>query len=76
MIQELGDIHPLSTLPKLKMLSLLHSPVTHKQHYRKYVIFKIPTLKVLDFKKVKVQVNLLLPVQNVQKSEFHFTNFI
>lgn len=58
MIQELGDLNPLSTLPNLKVLSLLDNPVTKKQHYRKYVIFKIKPLKVLDFQKVKLKVSL------------------
>ncbi|KAK2722103.1 hypothetical protein QYM36_002602, partial [Artemia franciscana] len=52
-IQELADIDPLATLPKLTHLSLLHNPVTMKPHYREYVIFKIPQLRVLDFRKVK-----------------------
>lgn len=56
MMEELGDLKPLSSLPKLKMLSLLHTPVSHKQHYRKYVIFKIPSLTVLDFRKIKLKV--------------------
>ncbi|KAH9644276.1 hypothetical protein HF086_003775 [Spodoptera exigua] len=34
-ITELGDLDPLTTLPKLRTLSLLHNPVSNKQHYRK-----------------------------------------
>lgn len=56
MIQELGDINPLSTLPNLKILSLLQNPVAHKPHYREYVIFKLQALKVLDFRKIKLKV--------------------
>lgn len=59
MIQELGDIDPLATLPNLKMLSLLQNPVAHQQHYRSYVIYKLPQLKVLDFKKIKLKVSSL-----------------
>lgn len=33
--------------------SLLHSPSPGRQHYRLFAIHKIPTLKVLDFQKVK-----------------------
>lgn len=39
--------------PKLDFLSLVGNPVTRRQHYRLYTINKIPTLKVLDFQKVK-----------------------
>lgn len=39
--------------PKLEFLSLVGNPVTRRQHYRLYTIHKIPTLKVLDFQKVK-----------------------
>lgn len=60
MVQELGDIDPLATLPNLKMLSLLQNPVAHIQHYRAYVVYKLPQLKVLDFKKIKLKVNIEL----------------
>ncbi|OWR42167.1 U2 small nuclear ribonucleoprotein A [Danaus plexippus plexippus] len=33
-LSELGDLDPLSTLPKLRTLSLMHNPVANKQHYR------------------------------------------
>lgn len=39
--------------PGLEFLSLVGNPVTRRQHYRLYTIHKIPTLKVLDFQKVK-----------------------
>ncbi|XP_025416056.1 U2 small nuclear ribonucleoprotein A' [Sipha flava] len=54
-IQELGDLDPLASLPKLKMLSLLHNPVTSKDHYRLYVAHKIPQVRILDFRKVKLK---------------------
>mmetsp|Transcript_9263 Transcript_9263/g.13134 ORF Transcript_9263/g.13134 Transcript_9263/m.13134 type:complete len:285 (-) Transcript_9263:6-860(-) len=40
---------------KLEFLTLIGNPVTRRQHYRLYAIHKIPTLKVLDFVKVKQQ---------------------
>lgn len=52
-IQELGDIDTLSTLKNLSVLSLLNNPVTAKSHYRHYVIYKLPNLRLLDFSKVK-----------------------
>ncbi|KAI5749932.1 hypothetical protein M8J76_011512 [Diaphorina citri] len=54
-IQELGDLDPLSTLPKLKTLCLLHNPVINRPHYRLYVAFKLPQVKLLDFSKVKLK---------------------
>jgi U2 small nuclear ribonucleoprotein A' len=38
---------------KLESLSLLDNPVAAKAQYRLYVIYKIPTLKWLDFRKVQ-----------------------
>ncbi|GLI68001.1 hypothetical protein VaNZ11_012322 [Volvox africanus] len=52
-INNLQDIDPLATLPKLEHLSLHGNPVMTKPNYRLYVISKLPRLKVLDFKKVK-----------------------
>ncbi|KAK0393622.1 hypothetical protein QR680_000314 [Steinernema hermaphroditum] len=51
---ELGDIDPLATCPKLEYLTLIGNPLTHKAHYRLYVINKIPQVRVLDFKRVKL----------------------
>jgi len=38
------------------MLSLLHNPVASKEHYRLYVAHKIPQVRILDFRKVKLKV--------------------
>eukprot|EP00236_Picocystis_salinarum_P003191 CAMPEP_0183829092 /NCGR_PEP_ID=MMETSP0807_2-20130328/3129_1 /TAXON_ID=88271 /ORGANISM="Picocystis salinarum, Strain CCMP1897" /LENGTH=247 /DNA_ID=CAMNT_0026074299 /DNA_START=54 /DNA_END=797 /DNA_ORIENTATION=- len=52
-ISNLQDLDPLEVLHKLEMLSLLDNPVTKKPHYRLYAIYKIPSLRVLDFQKVR-----------------------
>ncbi|GMN49407.1 hypothetical protein TIFTF001_018570 [Ficus carica] len=49
----LAEIDPLASLPQLKFLSLLDNSITKKPHYRLYVIHKLPSLRVLDFIKVK-----------------------
>jgi len=49
----LSDIDNLADLPSLKRLSLLDNLITKKQHYRLYVINKLPHLKLLDFRKIK-----------------------
>lgn len=54
-LASLSEIDHLATLSKLELLSLLDNPVTEKLHYRLYTIFKIPSLKMLDFQKVKQQ---------------------
>ncbi|CAL1541396.1 unnamed protein product [Lymnaea stagnalis] len=52
-IKELIDIDPLGTVTTLKNLSLLGNPVVTKKNYRYYVIYKIPSLKILDFSRIK-----------------------
>lgn len=52
-VEDLGDLEPLTSLEKLTTLSLLHNPITAKQHFRLYVVYKLPQLKLLDFRKIK-----------------------
>nr|CAB3266442.1 U2 small nuclear ribonucleoprotein A'-like [Phallusia mammillata] len=54
-IQELSDIDHLSEFKKLEYLSLMRNPVTHRQHYRLYVVHKLPSVRVLDFRKVRLK---------------------
>ncbi|KAF5287806.1 hypothetical protein FQR65_LT12174 [Abscondita terminalis] len=54
-VEELADLDPLATLEKLSSLSLLHNPVTAKPHYRLYLIYKLPQLRLLDFRKIKLK---------------------
>lgn len=49
----LVEIDPLASLPKLQFLSLLDNNITKKPNYRLYVIHKLRSLRVLDFKKVR-----------------------
>ncbi|XP_021755553.1 U2 small nuclear ribonucleoprotein A'-like [Chenopodium quinoa] len=49
----LVEIDPLASISKLKFLSLLDNNITKKPNYRLYVIYKLKSLRVLDFKKVK-----------------------
>jgi len=52
-LQNLTDIDPLAELPNLRRLSLLENTISKKQHYRLYIIHKLPKLKLLDFRKIK-----------------------
>lgn len=54
-LQELGDIDALAGFKKLECLCLLNNPVVTKKHYRQYVIHKMPQVRLLDFKKVKLK---------------------
>lgn len=58
-IVNLVEIDPLASLPKLQFLSLLDNNITKKANYRLYVINKLKSLRVLDFKKVKIKVCFL-----------------
>lgn len=54
-LDELSDIEPLVSLEKLTSLSLMFNPITAKQHYRLYVVYKLPQLRLLDFRKIKMK---------------------
>jgi len=54
-IEELSQIDHIAALKTLQHLSLVDNPVTRKQNYRLYTIHKIPSLKVLDFRKIKLK---------------------
>lgn len=54
-LKELSDIDCLATLEHLTTLSLLHNPITAKPHYRPYLIHKLPNLRLLDFRKIKLK---------------------
>ncbi|KAF6163768.1 hypothetical protein GIB67_012127 [Kingdonia uniflora] len=51
----LVEIDPLASLTKLQFLSLLDNNITKKANYRLYVIHKLKSLRLLDFKKVKLK---------------------
>jgi len=55
LIAELGDLDALSTVATLETLSLLRNPVTTKKNYRYYVIHRVPQLRVLDFRRIKMK---------------------
>lgn len=55
-IENLADLDQLAELTNLHTISLLKNEVAKKNHYRHYLIFKCPSLKIIDFRKVKYQV--------------------
>lgn len=50
---ELADLDVLSTFHQLTFLVLLENPVTRKENYRYWVLFRCPAVRFLDYKKVK-----------------------
>ncbi|KAL0224823.1 hypothetical protein RCL1_002735 [Eukaryota sp. TZLM3-RCL] len=52
-ISSFDTITSLQTLPKLEELSLLNNPITTLEKYREKIIELLPSLKVLDFSKIK-----------------------
>ncbi|EAS35326.3 U2 small nuclear ribonucleoprotein A' [Coccidioides immitis RS] len=52
-IGELADLDPLKNLTRLTHLTVLENPVTRKEHYRYWVIWLLPSVRFLDYQKVK-----------------------
>ncbi|KAK6383070.1 uncharacterized protein PV06_05363 [Exophiala oligosperma] len=52
-VKELADLDGLSLCGKLTHLCLLENPVTRKEHYRLYLIWANPSLRFLDYQKVR-----------------------
>ncbi|ERS97781.1 hypothetical protein HMPREF1624_05952 [Sporothrix schenckii ATCC 58251] len=52
-LAELSDLDPLARLGRLTHLVLLDNPVTKREKYRYWVIWRCPTVRFLDFQKVK-----------------------
>ena len=65
-LSSLSEIDHLATLSKLELLSLTDNPVTEKEHYRLYVIFKIPSLKMLDFQKVSASCVCIYEIESAR----------
>lgn len=54
-IQEICDLETLFSIQTLRYLSLVKNPVVTRKNYREYVVFKMPRLRVLDFRKVSMK---------------------
>ncbi|OKL58219.1 U2 small nuclear ribonucleoprotein A [Talaromyces atroroseus] len=50
---ELADLDPLRNFARLTHLVLMENPVTRKEHYRYWVIWRNPHIRFLDYQKVK-----------------------
>ncbi|UNI21995.1 U2 snRNP complex subunit [Purpureocillium takamizusanense] len=52
-IAELADLDVLAKFARLTHLVLVDNPVTKKEHYRYWVLWRCPTVRFLDYEKVK-----------------------
>ncbi|OAQ86651.1 U2 small nuclear ribonucleoprotein A' [Purpureocillium lilacinum] len=52
-IAELADLDVLAKFSRLTHLVLADNPVTKKEHYRYWVLWRCPTVRFLDYEKVK-----------------------
>lgn len=57
-IQNLADLDPIAELKNLHTVSFMKNEVCLKPHYRLYLIHLLPSVKIIDFRKVKYQVLL------------------
>ena len=58
-ISELGDLEPLKEVKSLQYLTLTGNPVKEKKWYREWLIWRIPSLRVLDFQRIREKVRYL-----------------
>ncbi|KAG1801372.1 L domain-like protein [Suillus plorans] len=52
-IAELGDLEPLKEIKGLKYLALLGNPAREKKWYREWLAWRIASLRVLDFQRIR-----------------------
>ncbi|KAJ5757810.1 uncharacterized protein N7511_006504 [Penicillium nucicola] len=52
-LSELVELEGLRTLTKLTHLTLMENPLTRKENYRYWVIWRVPSVRFLDYRKVK-----------------------
>jgi len=51
-LKDFADISPLAGFKKLEYLTLTGNPIASLKNYRHYVLNAIPTLRVMDFKRI------------------------
>ncbi|SPC63344.1 related to U2 snRNP protein A` [Ustilago sp. UG-2017b] len=52
-ISDLSELVHLAKCSKLEHLTLMGNPVGREQHYRNFVIWKLPQVRVLDFQRIR-----------------------
>lgn len=56
-IASFAQLAPLARFPQLEYLTLIGNPIAREKYYREWVVWKVKTVRVLDFKRVKDQVS-------------------
>ncbi|KAN0064339.1 U2 snRNP complex subunit [Thecaphora frezii] len=54
-IQDLGEVANLAKLKSLEYLTLMGNPISREKNYREFVVWKCPSVRVLDFRRVRQQ---------------------
>jgi U2 small nuclear ribonucleoprotein A' len=54
-LAQLMHLEPLRACTQLRYLSLLDNPIVHVEHYRLWVVWRLPQLRVVDFTRIKEQ---------------------
>ncbi|RKP10137.1 leucine-rich repeat-domain-containing protein, partial [Thamnocephalis sphaerospora] len=54
-LAELSDVASLGTFKELEHLVLIDNPVSRREHYREFLIWRCPSLRVIDFQRVRDQ---------------------
>lgn len=52
-ISDLSELAHLAKCSRLEYLSLMGNPVSREKHYREFLIWKLPQVRVLDFQRIK-----------------------
>ncbi|KHJ91014.1 leucine Rich repeat-containing domain protein [Oesophagostomum dentatum] len=67
-ITELGDIDPLANCKNLEYVTFIGNPITHKTNYRNYIIYKLPSVRVIDFKREREAARKMFKGKKGQKA--------
>ncbi|EPQ27839.1 uncharacterized protein PFL1_04584 [Pseudozyma flocculosa PF-1] len=54
-LQDLGEVASLAKLRSLEYLTLMGNPIAREKNYREFVVWKCPSVRVLDFRRVRQQ---------------------
>lgn len=52
-ISDLAELVPLSKCARLEYLCLMGNPASRQKHYRDFVVWKLPQVRVLDYQRIR-----------------------
>lgn len=56
-ISSFSQLAALARFPMLEYVTLIGNPIAREKYYREYLVWKCKSLRVLDFKRIKVKVS-------------------